>query len=42
MAIWLTLVVMPGEGDSLFLGSKTLREKLNTEVMKQLMDMTVA
>ena len=32
---------MPREGDSLILGSKTLREELNTEAMKQLMDTTV-
>ena len=29
---------MPGEGDSLILGLKTMREKLNIEAMKSLMD----
>ena len=41
MAIWLALAVMPRVGDSLILGSETLREKLNTEVIKQLMNTTV-
>ena len=33
---------MPGEGDTLIPGFKMLREKLNTEAMKQLMDTAVA
>ena len=38
MTVLLALAVMPGEDDLLVLGSKTLREKLSIDVMKQLRD----
>ena len=38
VTIRLALAVMPGENDSLIIGSKTLREKLSIDVMKQLRD----
>ena len=42
MTILLALAVMPGEDDLLVLGSKTMREKLSIEVMKQLRDTSAA
>ena len=42
MTIRLALAVMPGEDDFLILGSKTLRDKLSIDVMKQLRDTAAA
>ena len=42
VTIWLALAVLPGEDDLLILGSKTLREKLDIDVMRQLRDTAVA
>ena len=42
VTIRLALVVMPGEDDLLVLRSKTLREKLSIDVMKQLRDTAAA
>ena len=42
MVIRLALAVMRREDDVLFLGSKTLREKLDIDVMEQLRDMAAA
>ena len=42
VTIRLALAVMPGKGDLLILGSKMLREKLSTDVMKQLRDTAAA
>ena len=39
VTIWLALAVMPGEDNQLILGSKTLRKKLDVDVMKQLREM---
>ena len=42
VTIRLALAVIPGEDDLLILGSKTMREKLSVDVIKQLRDTTVA
>ena len=41
VTVRLALAVMPGEDDLLILGSKTLREKLSIDVMKQVKDAAV-